>query len=93
MKKCIVFALVMALTGAIHATPPSKSASTSGKTLSNTATTTQAGSSTAAPAQTSTGSAAQTSGSNTKWVCPPGVKPESGNTSECYPRPTRQEQK
>lgn len=90
MKKSIVFALAMVLTGAIQATPPSKSASTANKALSNAATTTQAGSATAAPAQTENATSAN--GSNSKWVCPPGVKPEKGNLSKCFPHPTKSAQ-
>ncbi|GGA12758.1 hypothetical protein [Dyella caseinilytica] len=92
MKKSIAFTLAIVLASAAQATPPSKTASTTSKALSN-ATTTQAGSTTATPAQTNGGNAASTNGSNSKWVCPPGIKPENGNTSKCFPRPTKNEQR
>jgi hypothetical protein len=88
MKKSIAFALAMALTGAIQAAPPSKAAATADKALSNTAATTQAGSAT-----TQTNNANSANGNNSKWVCPPGIKPENGNTSKCFPRPTKNEQR
>jgi hypothetical protein len=88
MKKFIAFALAIALTGGVQATPPSKGTPTT-KTPSDTAAS-QANTST--QTQTGAGNAATTN-ANSSLVCPPGVKPENGNSSKCFARPTRNVQR
>jgi hypothetical protein len=83
MKKSIAFALAMMLTATLQAAPPSKAAAAS-KVPSNTTPAAQAGTTSA----TQTGAAAPNGNSN--WVCPPGIKPESG---KCFARPTKSSQK
>jgi hypothetical protein len=86
MKKSIAFALAMVLTATLQAAPPSKAAAAS-KAPSNTTPAAQAGATSAT--QTGGTNAAAPNG-NSNWVCPPGIKPESG---KCFARPTKSSQK
>jgi hypothetical protein len=89
MKKYIAFAFAMTLTAAIQAGPPSRTASTVGKTPTNTNPAAQVEGTSTTPAQTNAGNAAATNGNSSNMVCPPGVKPQSGASNKCFARPTR----